>query len=87
MSAAEVWSYVQFALSVAALAWCLYLQERLERTEVRLAEHRLDTLELIETLGQCDADADIGDVLAESFPHVLERHGELRDVFASERAS
>lgn len=94
MSAAEVWSYVQFALSVGALVWCLYLHGRLERAEVRLAQSRIDTFNLVDTLAE-HFDPSLQPYLTESldvrlvreFPHLYDVDEREADERAAERAS
>lgn len=90
MSAAEVWSYVQFALSVGALVWCMYLHGRLERAEVRLAQTRIDVFTLVEMIEDDAANEErwnLSNQLREGFPHLWDVDEREADERAAERAS
>lgn len=87
MSAVEVWSYVQFALFVLALVWCMYLHDRAERAEVRLAQTRIDLFALVDLLDEHAFDEYVGVKLRETFPHLWDVDEREADERAAERAS
>lgn len=94
MSPAEVWTLLQFLVTVALGAWSLHLHERAERTEVRLAEARIDLFNLVDLLDEHDVaesagarQAPLAQRLRESFPHLYDVDERAADERAVERAS